>query len=321
MSPDDAQRAVAVIAQAREQLRPLAELSDDASNMKVMKVCNEELGGPEGAGSLLRIARFAELLDANGGESLSPAAFARLTAEAEAYVDVLANMCLNSSVLLSLFLTMYVTLAILHIGSPAYAIGADHAEPFRGVVSEPSDGRDGAWGDLASFAWPGDPVARLGLRRGLYVAEVTFICLGVLICSGGLMNVLVMYTTFGAALPDVLSKLEHICEDRKQLNLIWVLFDAAIGFMPFAVGFAAARASAILSLGILSVGGTQMAMLMCYMPHSKNSTVVRLARGQQRAAKRLFHRATRREAGEPGGARGFVHEATCEVVEATAWST
>ena len=51
----------------------------------------------------------------------SPEAYARFEAEGADIMDMLQNSTLNWSVVLSLLLTMYVSMAVMHTGSSAYA--------------------------------------------------------------------------------------------------------------------------------------------------------------------------------------------------------
>ena len=239
---DDATRAVALVQNARQLLKPFADLPE-RKYMRVINYVSEKLGGPEAAGALLRVARIH--LDA-GGSRISQAEFSRLISECNELFELLQNILLNWTVILSLFLTIYVTLAVMHSGSVAYEHGTAQTHWAFGDGSADA----GAWSDLATFAWPDDDEAQQGLRRGLYVAECAFVAFGCCLCMCGLMNVLVIYSFFSTALPDNLTKLEFLFEEpnRKGMASLWASFDMSLSTLGLSVAFQTARSSAIMSL-------------------------------------------------------------------------
>ena len=190
---------------------------------------------------IIRIAS-AEL-DADG--NITQDALLNLQRTGEDVLDQMANMTLNWSVLFSLLLGMYVSMAILHTGNPAY--------PPVDAAHWAFD--DLAWTDLASYAWPDDEEAAASLRRGLYIGECVTVCLSILMCIVGLMFILILYTSFGAALPDVPAKLDFMLSNPYHCSAMWGLFDWLMFLVPISLGFVTARSSAVLSLTCFATFG------------------------------------------------------------------
>ena len=108
----EAKRAAQVVRMARIALRPYATLPQNSRTTTIATKAND-LGGSEALGAMLRLARI-EVTD----DYLTP------EAEGADIMDMLQNSTLNWSVVLSLLLTMYVSMAVMHTGSSAYASGA-----------------------------------------------------------------------------------------------------------------------------------------------------------------------------------------------------
>ena len=197
-------------------------------------------------GVLIRIAR----LDIDANDAISPAGLARLNSIGENLFDMLQSMMLNWSVVFSLLLTIYISIAVLHSGAYAYVAAPERL--FSGPQGAESHN---AWSDLASFAWPDDDVAQASLRRGLYVAECVCVALGVVLCTIGMFISLIMYAAFGMALPDVLTKFEYMLNIPNHMGALWALSNGSILTLPLAVAFVAARASAVLSLAMFAAAG------------------------------------------------------------------
>ena len=246
-------RAAVVIKRAREYLRPYAELPPNAGYFKRMNK-NGEMGAPETLGVLLRVAAIEidgpKTSADDGVATLSPAAFVHFQREGLEVMEMMQSVTLNWSVILSLFLTIYVAMAVMHTGSAAYApqgaqrvafVGAD------GLGQQPPV--EFAWGDLASYAWPNDPIAAAGLRRGLYVAECVSIIAGIVSCLAGIVNTVSIYDGLSVGTPNIVMKFEYILENPKGIGALWVAFDANLFFfLPASVAFSCARSSAIMSL-------------------------------------------------------------------------
>ena len=230
--------AAALALRARELLKPLAAMPDDADHMKYINYCVGPLGGPECTGTLLRIAKY----EPEGDDRLSEEAFQRFILDADTSMELMQNLTLNcalissptrscssfvSGVSLVVDALLYLSLPsaplrdrhplapphpIRHPRDPAHGqrrvlFHASHSARtplfvvectrfthknvhrvccrYASVESQSvsfaiddEEGAPGAWGDLASFAWPGDEETRHRTRRGLYVAECVFVGIG-----------------------------------------------------------------------------------------------------------------------------------------------
>ena len=107
--PDDCIRAASFIRRARELLEPVAS----CTHVELLKE-QTKLGGPEVLGVLVRVAKLHNPAEAR---STSSHTLERLRASGEAVVGMLASMMLNWSVLFSLLLTVYTSMALLACGS------------------------------------------------------------------------------------------------------------------------------------------------------------------------------------------------------------
>ena len=162
------------------------------------------------------------------------------------------NLTLNWSVVLSLALSLFVSMAILHTGNAAYStVDAAHWA-FD----------DSAWSDLASYAWPEDLDAQAALRRGLYIGECVTVCLAILMCISGLTFILILYTAFGAALPDMPSKLDFMLSHPMHCTLMWGVFDNLMFLVPLSLGFITARSSAVLSFSCFATFGVYQLIML-----------------------------------------------------------
>lgn len=250
---DAAARAVTAIKRARVLLTPFAEAGslEPLTWAEKKKIFDKtgKLGGPEGIGVLLRLAAVEV-----SGDTIAPAAFAQLQAAGEDAMDTIQNLMLNWTVLLSLFLTIYVTLAVIHSGAPAYR-PIDQNEQQLAFATRGEDSEYAIWGDLASFAWPDDVEAQAGLRRGLYVAECITIVVCLLLCGSGLMTAVCIYSFVGAGLPDALSKIEYLIDALAYVFFMWPCFDFVVIFLFLALGLVTARSSAIMSIACFTAVG------------------------------------------------------------------
>ena len=147
---------------------------------------------------------------------------------------------------------IFVSLAVINNSTIAYVPGENSRVAF---VADPQAASiaHAAWGDLASFAWPDDLGAQAGLRRALYVAECIAISAGMVDCVASLFVAVIAYAYVSAGLPDTVSKIEYLIDVRSSIGRLWPMFDLAIMILlPLAVGFIAARSSAIMSLAIFA---------------------------------------------------------------------
>ena len=164
-SNTDAARAETICSQARELLKPFANISEEEATPHKLHKIWPKAGGLDGMGILLRLAEVE-----TAGGSLSPEAMAIFVAHGEVIIELLQSVSLNFTVIFSLFLTIYISILVMHAGNPAYAY--DVASRELGGIAFGSGDHSGAWYDLASYAWPGDADAQRSLRRHLYLAEV-----------------------------------------------------------------------------------------------------------------------------------------------------
>ena len=249
---DDFTRGATTVLRARELLRPFAALP----STNLTKIINgaDSLGGQEAMGMLLRVAN----IPLEGGGKISAASFAQLVAEGSAALETLQNTMLNWTILQSLFLTIFVSLAVLNNGAPAYPLSANAHLVF---VADPQAAASGAargatsaaaWGDLASFAAPSDLEAQASIRRGLYVAECALIAAGLVACVVALMTANLCYGYIGAGLPDALSKVEFLMDTRSSGGNLWKIFDVVLLLLHLTVGFVTARSSAIMCMCIFA---------------------------------------------------------------------
>lgn len=245
---DDNRRAALIVKRAREKLRPFALIPDTQNPQTLVQYVTQNLGGPDTAGMLLRLSKHE--IESDG--SLAPATLHLFIAEGEAAFEVLQNVTLNWTVIFSLFMTIYVTLAVMTSGSAAYTT-TDEAGLVFASSSTDSAHTGSAWSDFATFAYPSEASseARATLRRGLYIAECVMICTGFPLCLMGVLNAVMLFSSFGGALADVISKYEFLFASFTPMIFTWITFDGSLFLLPLAVLFAAARASAIMFLGLV----------------------------------------------------------------------
>lgn len=274
-------RASAVVETCRSRLQEIAH----AETINAIKTKMVRFGGLEGLGLHLRMASIR--LEQDDSESSE---FKRLLAEGEKLSELIQNVNLNFTVLLSLFLTIYITLSVLHAGQLAYSVAdsslADaHVERF-GRISESRP-----WTDLATLAST-EGEAQQGLRRGLYVGECVSLALGTLICSCGLIESMCQYSTWGAGLPSILARIELLFERPQVLVKPWLYFDGSLLLLLLAISFVAARASAIASL----CGFSAFAFLFYSICSSTFYSSGQLVLAQTREARRILEEVQSRSA-------------------------
>ena len=233
-------------------------------------------------GALLRMAK----IDIDSDGRLSEKAYARFQSEGENVMDMLQNVTLNWTILLSLFLTIYVSLAIMHSGEPAYAA---HSKVVAFGTDDELPSAYAPWTDFASYAWPDDAHAQAKLRRSFYIGECITIGLGLFFCATGLMNVLIVYSVFGAAFPDIQSKVEFMHNYPAPMFYLWGSFDGAVLVLPPALAFVTARSSALMSLTVFSMCGA-FGLFMASVSCRSGGIVGGMHLGQAREARRILQR-------------------------------
>ena len=232
-----------VVALARHKLRAFATLDEGMMSYFLfrpkMVAIGMTLGGFDGIGALLKMATF----DVTGDGVICTSDIHSFQSEGALLTEQLQAGTLNYTVVYSLFLTIFVSLAVLHAGRNAYEIPEeDVALRIGSYYSE--EGRE-IFADLATYAWPADFAAQLSLRRSLYEGEYISLAFGTVACIIGLLDSLLLYISMSTALPSVICKLEYIVGAPWRLVvLLWLLFFAAVPSLMLALLFIAARASA-----------------------------------------------------------------------------
>ena len=159
------ERIARLIATARSKLEPMASAAFDMTSRSNRVKANKlhvELGDIDGVGLLLKIASFQTKTDGTVGED----EIRQFEREGALLIDTLCSSMLNYSVLQSLFLTIYVSLQVAHVGRVPYEMAAPE-EYKLGTTRNTA-----AAGDAAQFLLPQDPEA---FRWVFYVLECTFL--------------------------------------------------------------------------------------------------------------------------------------------------
>jgi hypothetical protein len=161
------------------------------------------LGQDDGVGFLLRTAAFH--VDENG---ISHEELARFRDEGSLLIDTACSSLLNFSVVLSLLLTIFVTLQIIHV---------DRELDDRASLIETSMGNGSSAAAAPADSWPMD---LRGVRWWAYVGECVFASLGTYTCLFNLIRAIQQYSAL-ANLPTVVSKCEYIMTDLSRLSSSW----------------------------------------------------------------------------------------------------
>ena len=163
MVSNESQRITGLVTSARQKLEPIAAINLESVVCGTMdpKVSNkfDVLGGPDGMGFLLKMAVIN--IEADDG-AMSEKERLHFEREFSSLMERLTGQLVNYSVLLSLYLTIYVSLLVLHAGREPYDQAASTLKLAAASYSA-------AAGDAASYLWPQDPE---GFRFFWYVVEV-----------------------------------------------------------------------------------------------------------------------------------------------------
>ena len=245
----ESSRAAAICSRARERLKPFADISESEVTPRKLQKIWDKAGGADGTGIMLRLAE----IDIDGGE-LSPQAMASFASHAAESMELLQSVALNFTVIFSLFLTINVSILVMHAGNPAYAYDVSHREASSIAFGGGDDAA--AWSDLASYTWPEDPSAQRSLRRHLYLAEVLSLLTHIFLCLQGMIYSTFNFSFLGPGLP-LISKLELYVDDPNSYTYLHQ-FDVITFTLPVVLGFVTARSSAIASLASFAVFGIVM---------------------------------------------------------------
>ena len=256
---DEAEIVAKLITTAREALRPWAAM------VKPHPDHINALGDYEGIGMHLKLASLP--LERDG--SVSSATLQRFHADGELFLDGLQAAALNYTVLFSLFLTISISLLVMHAGSSAYAT-SDATVAFHGLGDPATNDtllaspvRD-AWADLAAFAWPEALDTQRSMRRSFYAAECALLGLSAFMFVCGVYEGCLLFVVFGAGLPTVADKYLWVMENPWRLTHMWVYMFAGPVFMLLGIAFLTARSSAIAFLAAASVAMLYVLFCCCY---------------------------------------------------------
>ena len=279
---DDRARILAVAHDARTRLQDLADLDDLTCFLfkPAIKVI-VKLGVTDGIGLMLRAARFGF------GGLLTDAEIQRFDHEVVDTIESMSASVLNYSVILSLLLTIYVTLGVLHVGTGPYAGGDDAALRLDAF---------GAAGDAASYLSPADPQS---FRFGFYVAECVLIMLGTNVCFAGLLRALAVYNAITVELPSAVARCEYILAKPTRVSAIKDGTQIGLICLASAVPCILVRSSAVAFL--CAVG--MWAYIFCWWLHYMClGELLDIVVAQHREARSLLAAAARARAerGAPG---------------------
>ena len=194
------ERAEMLARLARTRLRHYASFEDPLAcflSKPIMKVILE-LGTADGIGLLLKMARFG-----SDDAPLSDEAYQHFISECGENVDNIAAGVLNYSVIIMLLLTIFVSIATLHVGSYPYAAPLDEAPAQSWVVGDAAD------------VFSNDPVA---FRAAFYVVEYLLLAFGISTCIVGTYRSVSVYSAITAQLPSVVSKCEYLIAKPKRIS-------------------------------------------------------------------------------------------------------
>lgn len=270
---DEMQRVRNVLAGATDLLRPFAE--DDPPSAWPNHPARKrylELGQFDGVGVLIRLAHFG------GTHSEGPDFVPAFQSEGEAICDSLQGAALNYMVIFSLFLTIFAAMAAT-------------TDPY---TEDQSGG--GAWlGDRVDAAlwFSGGEEATskaVSLRRGMYVAELVFVMLGLTQCCIGLYTANQSYLWAACGLPNALSKMEYFLSDPyRRMARLNDFFGQTIILLMFALPFAAMRTCAVKFFILLAGFLLYMSYGLTDLAHSRGA-FQSLVVAQHREARLLFTR-------------------------------
>ena len=274
VSTDERERVVALVRVVRAKLQPLAAPDQDFTCVQfkpsAMKLALD-LGSQDGIGFLLKMASVETEHDG----TISDSELQRFRREGVDLVDGLASGVLNYSVVLSLFLTIFTSLVVLHAGKGPYDLLVPG--PRLGSASDTA-----AAADAADYLWPENAV---GLRWGFYVVEWSFLAYGTIVSSAGLMQCVFFYGTLSVHLPSLIAKCELIVAKPSKLTNVFQGFVQGLNALMTVLPCIAFRASAVAFLSMCAVFVLYFTFQM-YI--ATVGDVVDVLKAQQREARALL---------------------------------
>ena len=273
----DRERIATLVRTARNQLEPYARLADSDFNCAAFsKKVNKEftrLGGFDGVGATMKLASFdVEKCDSE---------YSRFEKEAAVLIDGVQAALLNYAVLLSLFLTVYITLIILHV-TRGYDLESAPAESSFELL-EPRN----MYGDFASFAYPDDTASQRVVRRFFHWGECIWLNVGLCAVTHTLNLASCYYTMMSTGLPDLVTKCEYLLYRSDQMTTVWMgtLF-AGAQCIHWSLLFVAARLSFV-------AWASTAAVIFCYYT-LYGQYVLNHPKGHYSCFMRQQHKAVRR---------------------------
>lgn len=246
-----AERTARLIIAARAKLEPL--MSEKLTYKQANKIY-AKIGDLDGVGLLLKLVSFD--VDADGS-SVSDDVLREFQREGALMVDSVTSSLLNFSVLFSLFLTIFVSLQVLHLGGEPYAQATSSLK--LGTTS-----RTAAAGDAAAFLWSQDAERQETFRWVCYAVECVFLSLGTLMCGIGLMSTMQRYMMI-CNLPSVAAQIEHMMGRLQTHSLVgFMMFMSILILIVAVLPMMLVRASAVAFL-CASVSGLLFLVLAVRM--------------------------------------------------------
>ena len=271
---DKATRIAALARTARAKLAIFADidLNRVMNNDREGKKIWIDSGNGEGLGFLLQMAAFGN----NQEDSVDTNDLKRFDRDASQQLDSLAGSTLNNSIALMLFLTIWVSIAMLHVGQAPYT--PDSGVPPLRDAAENTE----AASDAATYFSPQNPA---GLRWGFYVVECVFVLCGFLLSFFGVFYTIILYWSLTNNLPVLINRCEFIMDNVHIFGISIYLCLGNLILMSFSLPFILARASAVAFLCAVVVA---IAMLIAHQVLYRCGLAIRLLKAQQKLAREVL---------------------------------
>ena len=281
------QRVSAVARAARERLQPFVDMDPSRLAWFVFRPrvgsLLIRLGISDGVGAMLKMASF-DVGGDSGRSDFSCAKLAQIRSHGEELILSMQSAALNYSVIFSLFLTIYLSLSVMHAGKSAYETDESTTALRLGASWDHSVY---PWHDFAKYAYPNDAEAQAATRRALYVVECAMLLLGTFASYLGLFETLLLYRSLSVGLLSVISKCEYLLDCPVRLAVNWNLLVVSLFCLPVALPFILARSSAIAfhcACAMLAAGVAYLTLVVTSPVGSLYATF----RAQHREARRLL---------------------------------